>query len=209
MYENIICFFSCFSLLPEGYVARVGNGWNRHTPGWQWGFSVKKSLSSCFDPTGWKCSGLYKFQDIHAILPSCQTWTHLQSSILPTKPTRYPHLGNTSVLFTSGDQWISCNAIHAAYTTFRLGHRHDYPRKKVDILSCHPRNPHGISARSSSCLPKETSGHPVMPPTQPTPHFGWGVILFIQGNGCTSCHATHTTCSISKEYSCHYLTNWG
>ena len=115
------------------------------------------------------------------------------------------------VLCLSASFYLGQNS-HLVFIIFRTSTQstwsHHPPRRHASCLACHLRNLRGNSAEETpaSCLPKEISRHAVVPPPQPIRHPCWGIVLFILGNRCISCHATFAICTMSKESSSGYST---
>ena len=116
---------------------------------------------------------LYNFPNAHSILMvTPHTYTlHMDmplSSMPPTQLMRHFCWGNTCILFTLGNRYISCYATYATYIAFPLKNLHCiYFRKQMHILLCHLHNWCSISAGASpSCLQYETGAYPFMPLTQ-------------------------------------------
>ena len=136
MYRYIICFFSCFSLLPEKTEIHKQRG-NFVV------FSVKHSLPLCFVLPGLKFfPGLYKLLD----------------AILVVTPYAYAlHKSTFSGLHATHETSTGLplkKHLHGFYLWKQLG-----------ILLCSLHNLCSIFAGASSFLPKESDAHYVMPPT--------------------------------------------
>ena len=129
------------------WVEWEGGGRNEHTQGLRSGSTVKP-LSLCFFLSGSKSSLVYMIilmpTQIHEIRPPTNM-LHADtppSSIPPTHCRWHFCWGTTCVLFTLGNRWTSCYAIHSTYMAFLLGnYLHPvYFRKQVHLLLCQSRN---------------------------------------------------------------------
>ena len=119
LYKNIICFFSCFSLLPKTNGSSTSElemaemCIHRVTV---WCF-CGISLPFCFFLPGQNSFLVYIifWAPMQSLWSHVHMWTRLLSSMLPMQPMWHFRSGNTRVLFTSGNKWTSCFATHTAH----------------------------------------------------------------------------------------------
>ena len=111
MYNNITCFFSCFSY-PMGGI-RESRRWLKCTyTRATVRFFCETSLPFCFVLPGSKSSLAYIIYQRPTqsswshLQPTCYTWTRLLYSMPPTQLTWYFRWENTCVVFPFGNRWL-------------------------------------------------------------------------------------------------------